>query len=251
MSSRVEDGHRPVLVVSDGLSNSGVVISCEHASNRLPDPWYWSAEDAWLANTHWAWDVGAEKIARAVANTLGCPLVIATVTRLLVDLNRPVDGADLFREVAEGKIIRLNERLDEEQSEIRLRRFYSPFHERLRTVCTEPGWLLLSIHSFTPMYGGRPRPFDIGVMHWEDHELASAWAGWLKADGYDVRIDEPYAGRDGFMFSPANHAHATGRRALLLEVRNDLVQSPESLAALVRSIVHCVQASKARRGGDV
>ena len=36
-----------------------VFLTCEHASQRLPEGWSWPAPDRRLVGTHWAYDLGA------------------------------------------------------------------------------------------------------------------------------------------------------------------------------------------------
>ncbi len=84
-----------------GVGASGLVLSCEHASNRLPPPWRWPAEDDWLVASHWAWDPGAADITRSLASRLGIPAVLASFSRLLVDPNRRADHPTLFRKEAD------------------------------------------------------------------------------------------------------------------------------------------------------
>ena len=36
-----------------GQPTGSLIITCEHASNRLPAPYSWPKEDEWIKNTHW------------------------------------------------------------------------------------------------------------------------------------------------------------------------------------------------------
>ena len=85
-----------VEIYVGGAGDAGVVLTCEHASNRLPEPWKWSERDQRLIDDHWAWDIGAADFSRELADRLGAVAVLARFTRLLVDANRPLDSDTLF-----------------------------------------------------------------------------------------------------------------------------------------------------------
>ena len=56
-----------------------MLITCEHASNHVPGPFDWPEEDDWLRETHWAFDLGAAKLSRAIAEHLGAVAVLYLV----------------------------------------------------------------------------------------------------------------------------------------------------------------------------
>ena len=65
------------------------IVTCEHGGNRIPAPYRpLFARHAALLATHRGYDPGAQQMARALAVALHAPLVTATVSRLLIDLNR-------------------------------------------------------------------------------------------------------------------------------------------------------------------
>ena len=59
---------------------AGVLITCEHASERLLEPWRWSARDQRLVGTHWAYDLGAAELAREYAEAIGGVAVVFGLT---------------------------------------------------------------------------------------------------------------------------------------------------------------------------
>lgn len=99
------------VMVVPARGGAPVLLSCEHASERLPAPWRWPAEDRWLAGTHWSHDLGAAPLTLALAERLGAGAVLSRFTRLLADPNRPEDSPTLFLARAEGREIALNRAL--------------------------------------------------------------------------------------------------------------------------------------------
>ncbi len=206
-----------------GPSTASVLLTCEHASERLPEPWEWPAQDRWLVGTHWAYDIGASELTRDVCQALGSPGILSRFSRLLIDPNRPLDSDTLFRESAEGRAVALNSGLSTEQQRERIERLYRPFHDavsRSLESCAAP--VVLAMHTFTPVYEGQQRALEIGVLFDEEEELARRVQALLQEQGLIVELNEPYSGRAGLIYSADFHAKAHGRRALELEVRQDL-----------------------------
>ncbi len=233
--TRSQTGAYEIFVGTGG--EAPLLITCEHASNRLPEPWQWHPQDQRLVDTHWAWDPGAADVVRELADEVGAAAVLARFTRLLVDPNRPLDASDLFRELCDDQPVALNLDITESDRHRRLSLYYEPYHDAIDTVIAErrPDFLL-AIHSFTPLYEGHNRSVEIGVLHCDQPELASRWRDLLAESGMDVRVNEPYSGGDGFMYSPWRHASNAGCPGLELELRQDLLAHNDRRAELVEWI---------------
>ncbi len=221
-------------MVLEGAATSPVFVTCEHASEAFPPPTVLPDADAWLAGTHWAYDLGAEAIVRDLAAALDAPAVLAAFSRLVCDPNRDEHEPTLFRDVAEGRPVTLNVGLDADERERRLALYHRPFHAAVDAALKESeATILLSIHTFTPVYEGNERAMQIGVLFDEEEPLAEDVARVLREAGFIVAMNEPYSGRDGLIYSAARHAAAHGKRALELEVRQDLAVSEAFRARLV------------------
>lgn len=220
-----------------------LVLSCEHASNELPAPWRWPDADARLVDDHWAWDPGAAALTTALAARLGVPAVLAGFTRLLVDPNRPLDSETLFRTHADGEPVRINAAIDDAERERRISGWYQPYHQAFDDmVVAHPGFDVLSLHSFTPVYEGDVREVQLGVLWDADVALGETFLRHL-ADTHDgVRANEPYSGRNGLMYSPQHHATQRGRRAVELEVRNDLLATADGVARVATVVEQVIRA---------
>ena len=217
--------------VIDGDFEGRVVLTCEHASDRLPDPWVWPEADRWLVDTHWASDIGAAAFTRRVAALMNAPAVLSRFSRLLIDPNRPLGSDTLFRENAEGRIVHLNESLLEPEREHRIDRFYHPYHAAVsEMVGRSRGDTVFSIHTFTDNYEGDARVLEVGVLFDHDEEPAYQLIGHLEEWGFHVRANEPWSGKAGLAYSPVRHAQEFHRRALEIEARQDLIVD-ESFAA--------------------
>jgi predicted N-formylglutamate amidohydrolase len=215
-------------------TGAGVLVTCEHASERLPEPWRWSARDRRLVGTHWAYDLGAAELAREYADAIGAVAVLARFSRLLADPNRPEDSPTLFRATAEGEPVELNAEIVPAEREIRLDGYYRPFHEAVdREVAASGAPVLLAMHTFTPLYEGTPRALEVGVLFDEEEALAAELLDAFRAAGLLAAPNEPYSGRLGLIHVVDRHARTHGRRAIELEVRQDLAVDPAFRARFV------------------
>lgn len=209
------------------------VLLCDHATNRLP-PRYGSlglgVEDL---GRHFAWDPGAAGIARRMAERLDAPLVLANVSRLVIDCNRSPDAPDSIVAVGEMTPIPGNADLTVPERSRRVAEAYDPFHAAVSDAidrrAARPGsFALCAIHTFTPVMRGTRRPWHVGIIHEESNPLADAVLAALRADsGLVVGDNEPYSPADRVYHTLERHGLARGLPTVMIEVRNDLVATPE------------------------
>jgi len=221
----------------EGELSSPVFLTCEHASQRLPEGYKWHPADRRLVGTHWAYDLGAAEITEELATVIGAPAVLSRFSRLLIDPNRSESSETLFLAEAEGIPVELNRDLLEEERNRRIERFHRPYHEAIDTrLGRSRAEIVFSIHSFTPVWAGKPRPMEVGVLFDEEEELAERLERILRDAGFATAMNEPYSGKAGLIYSAGRHARAHGRRALELEVRQDLSVRPDFRARLVEAL---------------
>lgn len=222
-----------------GDAPGACLMTCEHASCDLPSPWVWPTEDAWVRNTHWAWDPGAADVARAVRSQIGGRLVLARFSRLLCDPNRGPWEDSWIRRVAEGRPIRLNAAVDGTECARRHDGVWSLYHAAVEAEATRhPGRPVVSFHSFTAVYDGGPRrPMALGVLFDRAEDEAKRLAAVLARSGLPVALNEPWSGRAGLMYAPERAARATGGPCIEIEVRNDVATDPALRPRVVDAVV--------------
>jgi predicted N-formylglutamate amidohydrolase len=218
-----------------GSPRAPIVISCEHASERLPERWSWPEADRRLIGTHWAYDLGAAEIARELAAALDAPAVLSRFTRLLVDPNRPLDSDTLFRGQADAEPIALNAApLELADRRRRIDLYYLPYHHALDSaVAASRADILFAVHTFTPVYEGQPRTLQIGVLFDDEEALAQRLLHAIADDDWHVDLNEPWSGKQGLIYSADRHAKKHGRRPIEIEVRQDLAVDPLERARIV------------------
>ena len=91
----------PPVAVLNLHGRGPVVLICEHASRFIPDPFGALGLSPQDQIRHIAWDIGALGLASELSGLLDAPLVHATYSRLLLDLNRPLQEArDIFERLS-------------------------------------------------------------------------------------------------------------------------------------------------------
>ena len=207
-----------------------LMISCEHAKNSLRPPFQWLEEDTHLQDSHWASDPGANDFSVEFAKMCNTIAVCSTFSRLLIDPNRPISSISLVRSECDGHQVKMNQDLTQEDLEYRIWKYYIPYHLELGRCANEVDpELIVSVHTFSPKYEDDVRDFEIGVLCTFDESLCTRICDGLQEDGFDTRINEPWSGKEGFMYSADSLAIAqpNRRRSIMLELRNDLAVDSE------------------------
>jgi len=149
--------------------------------------------------SHRGWDCGALPLAREIGKGLGCAVHAATVTRLLVDLNRSADSPEVFSEYTRP--------LPPADREALIAEHWRPYRQAVEAaVAAGDGPVLhLSIHTFTSVWEGRRREVDVGLLFDPGRAGEVAWCRRLRSEierrraELAVRDNEPYLGvADGF-----------------------------------------------------
>jgi len=226
----------------EGACNT-VLLVCDHASNAVPDGVSLDVPPEIMAE-HIAWDIGAATVTERLAAALDVPAWLATVSRLVVDCNRPPELA--VPEKSDGILIRGNVGLSPAEVSARMA-LHSGFHEGLaRLVAERAPILLVSIHSFTPALASAPapRPWPVGILWNADYrgaELALAALALEPDLGGPVGANEPYSGKV-LNYTMDRHAEANGIPYAGFEIRQDLIAGPHGAARWAAMLERAVRA---------
>lgn len=204
-----------------------LLLLCDHASNAVPEDIDLGIDPA-LLDKHIAIDIGAAAVTRVLAAKLDAPAILATVSRLVIDLHREPDHIGLIPHRSDGHLIPGNETVDKPA---RIARFHSPYHRILRArIRAQRPRLILSIHSFTPCleHGGSDRPWQVGVLYNRDVRAAHPTVRFFEDRGFVTGDNEPYSGR--LLNATLNrHAEGQGIPSVAIEIRNDLIRDAEGV----------------------
>ena len=205
------------------------VIVCEHASYFIPADLDDLGLKGDILRSHIAWDPGALSIAGAMSVALDSPLVAHRVSRLVYDCNRPLEAESAIPARSEVHQIPGNTDLSGVDRQVRHDRFYVPFRQTLtelikRKIDIGRPPILVTIHSFTPVYNGHKRDVEIGILHDSDSRLADSFLEVTAPDAdFTIRRNEPYGPEDGVTHTLSAHAVSRGLLNVMFEIRNDLI----------------------------
>jgi predicted N-formylglutamate amidohydrolase len=227
----------PVEIV-EGPTDAGVLLLCDHARNALPPAYGALGLPPEALERHIAYDIGARALTLGLAERLRAPAVLSTFSRLLIDPNRGEDDPTLVMRYSDGAVVPGNARADGAEIARRIARYWRPYREavldagrRMAAAGSPPA--VVSMHTFTPIWRGTPRPWKIGLLYDADDRLARRLMAALAQDGlepHEIGDNEPYSGGlPGDTIDAVAHAH--GLHNVLIEVRQDLVATPEGADA--------------------
>ena len=244
------DAPMPAPVHVTAGAGARALVVCEHASNYMPAAY----NDLGLAGaaraSHVAWDPGALPVARGIAAALGAPLVAGGYSRLIYDCNRPPEARDAIPARSEVFDIPGNAALDDTARAARVADCYAPFQRALSAEVARIGApALITVHSFTPVYAGKPRAVDIGILHDTDTRLADMMlAHAAQHTALRVARNAPYGPQDGVTHTLRLHALPHGALNVMLEVRNDLIADEAAQAEMAQMLARWLRASLAACG---
>jgi predicted N-formylglutamate amidohydrolase len=213
----------------------GLLLICDHAANALPKAYGSLGLPPHEFHRHIAYDIGAAGLTERIAEVLSAPALLTRYSRLLIDPNRGVDDPTLIMQLSDGAVVPGNARIDEVERRLRITRYYEPYHLAIEAAIDaglEAGKppMLFSVHSFTSAWRGVQRPWHVAVLWDKDPRLAlPLFHAFQAISGIVAGNNVPYSGKlQGDTLY--RHGTARGLAHVLIEVRQDLIMTPEGQA---------------------
>ena len=221
-----------------------VMVTCEHASNRLPAGF---TLDPRLHDLHIAWDPGALPIARSLARRFDAPLWQGRYSRLIADLNRTVGNRMLMRAVSDGHPIPFNQRLSAAAIAERIEKYYDPYRDGViaeadALIARHGRCVHISVHTFTPVLAGAVRGNDIGLLHDPAWGIERAVSSELRASldrttPYVTWFNRPYSGTaDGILPAMRRRYSEDQFVGIELEINQKYADTPAELRRIAKAI---------------
>jgi len=212
----------PAVVDVRDVPGGPFVFLCEHASNRLPRALGTLGLPAEALQRHIAWDPGAAAMTLGLQEKLGGPAILQNYSRLVIDCNREPSLPDAITALSETTRIPGNEHLGGTVRQQRVDTIWMPFHAAIdelaeARIASGKATVIVTLHSFTPVYRDVSRPWHVGII-----------------SSGDRRFAEPMlAARDNVDYTIRRHGFDRGLPHVMIEVRNDLVRTPSDVAGWV------------------
>ncbi len=217
------------FAVSGRGGSSPFVVVCDHAGRRVPLRLGSLGLSAHELASHIAWDIGAGPVAQRLAFALDAFVAWQPYSRLVIDCNRPLTAPDSITAHSERTFIPGNQNLPQQDAEARRQEIFLPYHEQIRAEIDRRrdervSTMLVSVHSFTPVFLDVVRPWHVGVLFNRDNRLARPLLHLLREEGdLVVGYNEPYAANDASDFSIVHHGENRDIPVVEIEIRQDLI----------------------------
>lgn len=184
-------------------SSPELIISCEHAGNKIPEQ-YQSLFDGVdeILHSHRGWDPGSLELAQTLAEKTNSELFAHPFTRLFIELNRSIGHPKLFSEFTRS--------LNKSERESIIETYYLPHRNTVieaikQNALQNRPTIHISVHTFTPVFDGKERDFEIGLLYdpkrVPEKNVCQTWKSLLKETlpNFRIRMNQPYKGiSDGF-----------------------------------------------------
>jgi predicted N-formylglutamate amidohydrolase len=219
----------PPVHENNGAGRSPFLLTSDHYGRLIPQVLGDLGVPESELTRHIAWDIGIAGVADALSKHLDAHLIAQRYSRLVIDCNRPPAAASAIPVISETTAIPGNEGLAAGAAEARRKAFFDPYHGRIAEVIDarlRQGMptLLVSLHSFTPVYAGVSRPWHIGTLYHRDTKLAPLLLKLLREESDLVVGDnEPYAVSEATDYTIPVHGEARGLLNTGIEIRQDLI----------------------------
>ncbi len=243
------------------------LILCDHASNYVPPDLNGLGLPAAQLERHIAYDLGALEVAQNISARLNCPLVASQFSRLLIDPNRGLDDPTLVMKLSDGAIIPANRDIDPFQNktawQARIDDFYQPYNKAIEAAIAGARSddivpIILSVHSFTPVWRGSPRPWQAAVLWDKDDRLRNLMVDYMGAfDDICFGDNEPYSGH---LKNDCLYRHGTqnGLPHALIELRQDEIADRDGqekwaahMVAILSQAAHAPALQRIQQYGSV
>lgn len=234
--------HDPAYTTHNADGTNNLLLICEHAGNQVPAPWENLGLDADALASHFAYDPGAAALTTALADQLNAPAILATYSRLLLDYNRPYWHDHYMRKNLDGPLVPGNARVDIDERTARENIAFHPLRREIngtirRMLKKHLLPALVSVHTCTPVWHDKPRPWEVSILWRHDDRLVVPMLKNLRDEGqFNIGDNEPYDCREIPAFCLEYHAEPFRLPHFYLEVRNDICADPERFRQCVKSV---------------
>ncbi|MBM3600934.1 MAG: N-formylglutamate amidohydrolase [Alphaproteobacteria bacterium] len=219
-----------------------VILLCDHAGRAIPQALGGLGVDAASLERHVAWDIGAAEAARHLALRFDAPLVLSAYSRLVIDCNRRLDDPTSIPVSSDDVEVPGNRDLSDAARRARGVEIFQPYHRAIEEIIEATSArgqvpAILSIHSCTPVFKGFVRPWHFGVLWNRDGRIAEPLMAGLARDPHVcVGDNQPYSARNKHGYTLDTHAESRGLPHVLVELRQDLIDTHHGAADWARRL---------------
>ena len=231
MEKLLQSDEPPPYEVFPGDGASPFLLVVDHAGRRIPRALGDLGVCATNRLTHVAWDIGIREVAFELATSLNAFLALQTYSRLVIDCNRPLDAPDSIVHQTAGVDVPGNQGISQVDRERRINEIFRPYHAQIVAEFTKrerdrQPTVLVAMHSFTPVFMGVIRPWQVGLLFNRDSRLVALLKRQLAEDtSLVIGENEPYKVSDASDYTIVNYGERRHIPHIEIEIRQDLISS--------------------------
>jgi predicted N-formylglutamate amidohydrolase len=254
----------PAFTVDNATGTSPFLIVADHAGKQMPQRLGQLGLSNAECDRHIAWDIGVGAVCCLIGKALDAVVIRQNYSRLVIDCNRTPWTETSILGVSGLTRVPGNISLSESHKLARVREIFQPYHDRIaseldrRREASRPT-VLISMHSFTPVFEAVGRRWHVGVLYNRDPRFAHILMELLhREEGLVIGDNEPYSVTDASDYTIPVHGEQRDLHHVALEVRQDLVTEEAGqrkwAALFVRLLpqayerLNCLQISKSKLG---
>jgi predicted N-formylglutamate amidohydrolase len=252
MQQLLVPGDPPPFSIHNEQGKAPLLLLCDHATKAVPRALGDLGISPAELSRHIGWDIGGLDAAIALGEAVDAPLVASGYSRLVIDCNRWPGGEGSTPEISDGTPVPANKGLTKEQIDARSEACFWPYHREVdrqldRMTANGAKVALLVMHSFTPQMNGFRRPWHVGVLWNDDARLPEPLLAELRRDRELVVGDnEPYSARASYEYTLNAHARTRKLAHCSLEVRQDLIDTPDTARVWGHRLAPAISAAVAK-----
>lgn len=186
--------------------DSNILITCEHSSKRIPREYKnLGLKKNILLGAKDLYDPGSLEVFKILSKKLKSNYIYSNVSRLVIDYNRMIGGKNINNNTFHSGALKTNllteiDRKEElveiplnsikdskkfkKEEQGRFNRFVLPYLEDSREIIAKMNInekrYIVMIHSFFPVYNGKTRKTDIGVLYDKSKGVSKNIIGYLR-----------------------------------------------------------------------
>lgn len=216
------------------------LVTVDHAGRAIPAGLGDLGLPPGAIDRHIGWDIGALRLAEALARRLDARLVAQRYSRLVIDSNRPWASPDLIPQVSDGVAVPGNRGLADRARRRRWDAIHTPYQQALGHAVADGVKALLAVHSYEKrrQVDTASRPWPVGLLARRDNPLAASLRERLAQMPVlcPVGWNQPYGIDDDSDYALPVHAEPIELPHVLIEIRNDFLDTQPAIDRMADSL---------------
>lgn len=232
----MENTANPAYSIINPQYTGAFLFTAEHASPIIPART--NETDQSFLSTHWAYDIGVLPLMKQLCKAHKAQGLYTNYSRLWIDTNRAPQQEGLIKTHIDGAPLSFNQSLTSEEKIERQTSVHEAYHQAISNSIHTHSFspLLISLHSFTPIWNHHIRTMDIGVLFDRDEDLAHICTALLRTEGFFVEENKPYSGKNGLIYSAHRHGVAHQIPYIELEFNQSILCTPQRITMVAKKL---------------